>query len=62
VRRCAEVFWLPDYTLARRGGNVSTENREKGPTLEVMVNVDPVAMKKRFDPATDLTLIDPSLK
>lgn len=32
------------------------------PTLEVMVTVDPVAMRKRFDPATDLTLIDPALK
>src|SRR5277367_4751404 len=25
------------------------------PTLEVMVTVDPIAMKKRFDPETDLT-------
>jgi hypothetical protein len=32
------------------------------PTLEVMVTVDPIAMQKRFDPATDLTLIDPTLK
>jgi predicted DNA-binding protein with PD1-like motif len=32
------------------------------PTLEVMVTVDPIAMHKRFDPETDLTLIDPSLK
>src|ERR1700677_2754183 len=32
------------------------------PTLEVMVTVDPITMKKRFDPETDLTLIDPSLK
>jgi len=31
------------------------------PTLEVMVTVDPVTMQKRFDPATDLTLIDPSV-
>jgi hypothetical protein len=30
------------------------------PTLEVMVSVDPVTMQKRFDPDTDLTLIDPS--
>src|SRR5437588_3926044 len=28
------------------------------PTLEVMVTVDPVTMQKRFDPDTDLTLID----
>src|SRR5271168_3497106 len=32
------------------------------PTVEVMVSVDPVTMQKRFDPATDLTLIDPALK
>src|ERR1700691_4855113 len=32
------------------------------PTLEVMVTVDPIEMQKRFDPETDLTLIDPSLK
>jgi predicted DNA-binding protein with PD1-like motif len=32
------------------------------PTLEVMVTVDPVTMQKRLDPATDLTLIDPTLK
>jgi predicted DNA-binding protein with PD1-like motif len=32
------------------------------PTLEVMVTVDPITMQKRFDPATDLTLIDPPSK
>jgi predicted DNA-binding protein with PD1-like motif len=32
------------------------------PTLEVMVTVDPIAMQKRFDPETDLTLIDPLSK
>jgi uncharacterized protein len=32
------------------------------PTLEVMVTLDPIPMQKRFDPATDLTLIDPALK
>jgi predicted DNA-binding protein with PD1-like motif len=32
------------------------------PTLEVMVTVDPIAMKKAFDRQTRLTLIDPSLK
>jgi hypothetical protein len=32
------------------------------PTLEVMVTVDPITMHKRFDPVTDLTLIDPALK
>jgi predicted DNA-binding protein with PD1-like motif len=31
------------------------------PTLEVMITVDPVTMQKRFDPDTDLTLIDPDL-
>ena len=30
------------------------------PTLEVMVTEDPVTMQKRFDPATDLTLIEPA--
>src|SRR5271156_3311468 len=32
------------------------------PTVEVMITVDPVTMRKRFDPATDLTLIDPALQ
>src|ERR1700689_5924055 len=32
------------------------------PTLEVMVTVDPIAMHKRLDPATGLTLIDPASK
>jgi hypothetical protein len=32
------------------------------PTLEVIVTVDPIVIQKRFDPATDLTLIDPGLK
>ena len=32
------------------------------PTVEAFVTVDPVTMQKRFDPATDLTLIDPALK
>jgi predicted DNA-binding protein with PD1-like motif len=32
------------------------------PTLEVMVAVDPITMQKRFDRATDLTLIDPASK
>jgi predicted DNA-binding protein with PD1-like motif len=32
------------------------------PTVEVMVTVNPVAMQKRFDPPTGLTLIDPALK
>jgi predicted DNA-binding protein with PD1-like motif len=32
------------------------------PTLEVMVTVGPKTMQKRFDPGTDLTLIDPTVK
>jgi len=32
------------------------------PTLEVMVTADPITMQKRFDPVTDLTLIDPALR
>jgi len=32
------------------------------PTLEVMVTADPITMEKRFDPTTDLTLINPALK
>jgi predicted DNA-binding protein with PD1-like motif len=43
-----------------RGGHVL--DAYVSPTLEVMVTVDPIAMQKRFDPETDLTLIDPALK
>ncbi len=43
-----------------RGGHVL--DAHVSPTLEVMVTVDPQAMQKRFDPQTDLTLIDPVLK
>jgi predicted DNA-binding protein with PD1-like motif len=42
------------------GGHLLSAN--VSPTLEVMVTVDPVTMQKRFDPKTDLTLIDPALK
>jgi len=42
-----------------RGGHVLAAY--VSPTLEVMVTVDPATMQKRFDPDTDLTLIDPSL-
>ena len=42
------------------GGHVLEAN--VSPTLEVMVTVDSVTMQKRFDPSTDLTLIDPALK
>jgi predicted DNA-binding protein with PD1-like motif len=41
-----------------RGGHVLAAYVSS--TLEVMVAVDPIAMQKRFDPDTDLTLIDPS--
>src|SRR5271163_584641 len=52
------VVGSPDGTM--RGGHVL--DAYISPTLEVMVTVDPITMQKRFDPATDLTLIDPSLK
>lgn len=52
------VVGYPDGTT--RGGHVL--QAYVSPTLEVMVAVDPIAMHKRFDPETDLTLIDPSLK
>jgi uncharacterized protein len=52
------VVGYPDGTT--RGGHVLAAY--VSPTLEVMLTVDPIAMHKRFDPATDLTLIDPSLK
>jgi predicted DNA-binding protein with PD1-like motif len=48
----------PDGTT--RGGHVL--EAYVSPTLEIMVTVDPVTMQKRLDPATDLTLIDPSVK
>jgi uncharacterized protein len=52
------VVGSPDGTT--RAGHVLAAY--VSPTLEVMVMADPVAMQKRFDPATDLTLIDPALK
>jgi predicted DNA-binding protein with PD1-like motif len=39
-----------------RGGHVLAAY--VSPTLEVMVTADPVTMQKRFDPDTDLTLIE----
>ena len=45
---------------ATRGGHVL--DAYVSPTLEVMITVDPIAMQKRFDPETDLTLIGPALK
>jgi len=52
------VVGSPDGTT--RAGHVL--EAYVSPTLEVMVTVDPIAMKKGLDPETDLTLIDPSLK
>jgi len=51
------VIALPDGTT--RGGHVV--EADVNPTLEVMVTVEPNAMHKRFDPPTDLTLIDPAV-
>jgi len=48
------VVGTPDGTT--RGGHVLAAY--VSPTLEVMVTVDRVAMQKRFDPDTDLTLIE----
>jgi predicted DNA-binding protein with PD1-like motif len=45
---------------ATQGGHVL--DAYVSPTLEVMVTVDPTTMPKRFDPETDLTLIDPASK
>jgi predicted DNA-binding protein with PD1-like motif len=52
------IVGSPDGTT--QGGHVL--EAYVSPTLEVMVTVDPVTMQKRFDPATDLTLIDLALK
>ena len=52
------VVGLPDGTTI--SGHVL--DAHASPTLEVMVTVDPIAMHKRFDPETDLTLIDPTIK
>jgi predicted DNA-binding protein with PD1-like motif len=52
------VVGSPDGTT--RAGHVL--DAYVSPTLEVMVTVDPVAMHKRLDPETNLTLIDPALQ
>jgi predicted DNA-binding protein with PD1-like motif len=52
------VVGSPDGTT--QGGHVL--DAYVSPTLEGMVTVDPKAMQKRFDPETDLTLIDPTVK
>jgi predicted DNA-binding protein with PD1-like motif len=52
------VVGMSDGTT--RGGHLL--DAYVAPTLEVMVTVDPIAMRKRLDPQTDLTLIDPSSK
>ena len=51
------VVGLPDGTA--RAGHVLEAH--VWPTLEVMVTVEPNAMRKRLDPETGLSLIDPSL-
>jgi predicted DNA-binding protein with PD1-like motif len=50
------VVGFPDGST--RGGHVL--DAHVNPTLEVMVTVESNAMHKRLDPATDLTLIDPT--
>ena len=50
------VVGNPDGTTL--GGHVLAAH--VSPTLEVMVTEDPLTMQKRFDPGTDLTLIDPA--
>jgi predicted DNA-binding protein with PD1-like motif len=52
------VVGSPDGTT--QGGHVL--DACVSPTIEVMVTVDPKAMQKRFDPETELTLIDPTAK
>ena len=52
------VVGFPDGST--RGGHVL--EAYVSPTLEVMVTVEPKAMHKRFDPETDLTLIDPGVQ
>jgi predicted DNA-binding protein with PD1-like motif len=52
------IVGAPDGTT--RAGHVLAAY--VSPTLEVMVTVDSVTMQKRFDPDTDLTLIDPAAK
>jgi uncharacterized protein len=52
------VAGLSDGTT--KGGHVL--DAHVSPTLEVIVAVDPIAMHIRFDPETDLTLIDPTIK
>jgi uncharacterized protein len=52
------IVGSPDGTT--QGGHLLDAN--VSPTLEVMMTVDPATMQKRLDPATDLTLIDPTLK
>ena len=52
------VVGLPDGTT--KGGHVL--DAHVSPTLEGIVTIDPIAMHKRLDPATDQTLIDPTMK
>ncbi len=52
------IAGFPDGST--RGGHVLEAH--VNPTLEVMVTTEPNAMHKRLDPATDLTLIDPTVQ
>jgi predicted DNA-binding protein with PD1-like motif len=52
------VVALPDGST--RGGHVLAAH--VNPTLEVMMTVEPLALHKRLDRETDLTLIDPELQ
>jgi uncharacterized protein len=48
--------------VARRDGSASGGHVIEAivsPTLEVFVTVDPIPLQKKYDPATDLTVIDP---
>lgn len=52
------VVALPDGET--RGGHILSAH--VSPLLEVFVTADPVALQKRHDPATGLTLMDPGTK
>jgi hypothetical protein len=52
------VVALPDGET--RGGHILSAH--VSPLLEIFVTADPVALQKRHDPATGLTLMDPGTK
>lgn len=56
---------LPAMVLGHRDGRAGGRHvieAVASPTLEVFVAVDPVALQKKYDPATGLTLIAPDSK